>query len=117
LPTITIGAGLGGSAAWIPFLTVTNAGTNTIVTTNLVGTNIVSAGLRGGRNKLKFQRVFFDGILGQAFTAVTLGSNSTVVVQPVLRGIVQPDIVFVVEDIGLLADNLTPALSSRTTTA
>ncbi len=122
LPTVGLGSGLGASGAWVPFTGITNQ----VGVTNVVigGTNsILSQGLRGGRNKLRFQRVFFDSIFSQTFTPITnaytdvaVGSNFTMVVQAVARGITQPDFVFVAEDIGLVA-NLLPALLLRSDTA
>ncbi len=126
LPTVTQGFGLGSRATWTPFLGITNAVgvTNIIIGTNALGTNVISVGLRGGINKLRFQRVLFDPILGSFFTTftnsytdVTVSTNSELVVQPVQRSIAQPDILFVAEDIGLAADNLTPVLASRSSTA
>jgi hypothetical protein len=122
LPTVTLGTGLGNSSAWIPFTGITNFTT----VTNIVvggGTNFVDVGLRGGRNKLKFKKVFFDAILGSTFTAitnqytdVTVGTNLTMVVQSLQRGITQPDILFVCEDLGL-NNNLTPVYISRSSPA
>jgi hypothetical protein len=109
LPTIT--GGLGGvGGAWVPAASITNltAVTNVVVGTNGLGTNgIVNAGIRGGRNRLHFKRVFFDSILGSTFTPITnsytdvlISTNQTLVVQAVQRGITQPDILFVSEDLG-----------------
>ena len=126
LPTVTVGNNVGNGSTWVPLLAITNVAgvTNIIVGTNTIGTNIVSVGLRGGRNKIKFQRVFFDGLTGSSFTTISniytdvaVGTNSTLVVQPVVRTIAQPDIIFVAEDNGLAADNLTPVYTSRSSTA
>jgi len=80
-------------------------------------------GLRGGRNKLTFRKVFFDALLGSTFTPITnqftdvsVGTNLTMVIQSVERGITQPDFLFVAEDLGL-ANNLVPVLSRRSSTA
>lgn len=126
LPAVTVGSSVGNGSTWVPFLGITNVAgvTNVVIGTNTLGTNIISVGLRGGRNKLKFQRVFFDGLTGSSFTTISniytdvlVGTNATLVVQPVVRTIATPDIIFVAEDIGLAADNLTPVLASRSSTA
>jgi len=101
--------------AWAPFL-----GTN--FTTNIVavGTNnAASVGLRGGVNKLQFRKVFFDSLLGTAFTPVTIDTPDTVITtngitvkQTVRRTVAVPDIIFTV------ADTIPITLSGlRTTTA
>ena len=123
LPTVSAGGPSGGSGGWIPFIGITNATT----VTNLVfqsgsSTNLVVTGLRGGRNKIKFKQVRFDSLLGSGFNPMTNSytdttiTNFTVVVQQVQRRIIQPDIIFVAEDLGL-AGNLVPALLSRSGTA
>lgn len=119
LPGITIGGGL---SPFSPFL-----GTNVLGTTNSIiggaGTNILATGLRGGRNKLKFRKAMFDPLLSNffatrtsQFTDVVVSSNRTLVVQPLLRQIVQPDIIFSAGDLGLI-QGFTPAISTRTGTA
>lgn len=120
LPTITPSA-FGGINGYVPFL-----GTNTTTTlTNIVvgtGTNFVDAGLRGGRNRLQFRRVAYDSLLGTVFVPITnsymdvVFTNYSATVQHLLRGIVQPDILFVAEDLGLLL-NLTPLATFRTDTS
>jgi hypothetical protein len=62
-------ARLGEYASWIPFLGLTNVATNNVGRDEYSGNESCLIGLRGGINKLKFQRVFFDAILGQSFTA------------------------------------------------
>ena len=119
LPGITIGGGL---SPFSPFL-----GTNVLGTTNSIiggaGTNILATGLRGGRNKLKFRKAMFDPLLSNFFTTrtsqftdVVVSSNRTLVVQPLLRQILQPDIIFSAGDLGLI-QGFTPAISTRTGTA
>lgn len=121
--TGSIAGGFGNG--WIPFAGLTNAfqTTNTQFLTGTNATNqIVITGPRGGRNKLRFQRVFFDYLIGQTFTPitnqytdVTVSSNLTLVVQSVQRGITAPDFIFVAEDLGL-ANNLVPVGTRRTDT-
>jgi hypothetical protein len=120
---ISGGTSLGSSSAWVPFTSVTNvaSATNTVFLVG-GGTNIVSVGLRGGRNKLKFQRVFFDNILGQSFTPVTnqftdvlIGTNRTLVVQALQRVVTTPDFLFVSENLGYVQG--LPVFTSRTDTS
>ena len=68
-------------------------------------------------NKLQFQKVYFDSVLNTGFTSFNqtyrdyvAATNSKVVSQMVSRPVIQPDIVFTVDDI-------LPAIASRTTTA
>lgn len=96
---------LPGPQGWSPFLGTNFLGTNFFATNIVGGTNLASAGLRGGINQFHFQQVHFDSILGQAFTPITnrytdraILTNSQFVSQQVLRPILQPDIVFTVED-------------------
>lgn len=121
--TLLPGIALGGSLSpFSPFL-----GTNILATTNTIigagGTNVVATGLRGGRNKLKFRKASYDPILGNyfaprtsQFTDVVVSTNRTLVVQPVIRTIVQPDIVFSAGDLGLFA-GIDPFIYTRTVTA
>jgi hypothetical protein len=124
LPNITLGSRVDSS--WIPYINLTNATTvtNVVIGTNALGTNFISAGLRPGRNKLHFQRVFYDSLLGTTFTPVTnaytdvlVSTNQQFVVQPLLRAITQPDIVFSAGDLGFVALGLSPVISTRTDTA
>jgi hypothetical protein len=118
LPTVTPGS-INGINGWIPYL-----GTNTAGVTNIVlgtGTNFVATGLRGGRNHLTFRKVAYDSLLGTIFTPITnsytdvVFTNYSATVQTLVRGIVQPDILFVAEDLGLV-QNLVPVLTRRTGT-
>ena len=110
---------------WTPFFTGTNiSGTNIVVGTNtLFNTNrLVVQGLRGGINKLRFQRVNYDSLLGRVFVPITnrwadrFMTNGQAVVQPVERVITQPDIIFTAERLGL-DDNFFPFLTARTDTS
>lgn len=109
--------------SYIPYFGTTNFGQfgSNFLNTNLTG-NFITNGLRGGVNKITFQKVQFDSLLGQSFTAVTnryrdgVLAGGRLVSQPVQRAITEPDIVFVVEDIGLSVIG-TPLLYSRTGTA
>lgn len=118
LPDVT--PGFRTASGWFPFL-----GTNATTTTNIVfptGTNFIDTALRGGRNHIRFQRALYDSLLGVFFKPITNSypdvviTNYSAVVQTVTRGIIQPDILFVAEDLGLAA-NLTPVLTSRSDTA
>jgi hypothetical protein len=124
LPNITLGRRL--DSAWQPFVNITNfvGVTNQFLGTNGL-TNVVSTGLRGGKNKLHFRKVLFDSVLGttltpitNAYTDVVVSTNSTLVVQPVLRPITVPDIIFSAGDLGLTAPpNIRTVITRRTGTA
>jgi len=108
-----------GSSPWAPYV-----GTNTI-TTNAFGTNVtgnfILTGVRPGVNKIRFQKVKFDSLVGQLFTPVTNKYTDTVlnnyraVKQNLSRGLTQPDLLFVAEDLGLI-QNYVPFQASRTDT-
>ena len=125
LPNITLGRRL--DSAWQPFVNITNfvGVTNQFIGTNGLGTNVVSTGLRGGKNKLHFQKVLFDSILGTSFTPITnaytdvvVSTNRALVVQPVLRPITVPDIIFSAGDLGLSAPPaIVPIITRRTDTS
>ncbi len=92
----------GGGGPWGPPAGGTNA-----VGTNAVGTNVlVNAALRGGRNKIQFKRVNFDGMLG-FFTPITNTFTDTYVAngfegtQSLERPLVTPDILFDAGDVQL----------------
>lgn len=124
LPTVTGGQPATGSSPWAPFLGTTNfffIGTNFFFNTNIFGTNnLIITGLRPGVNKVRFQKVAFDSIVGQNFTTITNKytdttiSNARPVIQPVQRTIPTPDVLFLVEDLGLVQG--APVFSSRTST-
>lgn len=109
----------GSPRGWIPFLGTNFLGTN-IVGTNVIGgtNNLATAGLRGGIDKVRFQKVFFDSFTGGTFTAitnrytdrVTLSNTFRTVEQVVLRPIQLPDFIFTAEDLGI-------GSVARTTTA
>ncbi len=113
----------GGSISpYAPFL-----GTNVLGVTNIIvggtGTNLTTTGLRGGRNKVKFRKAFYDPILStfftsrnSAFTDVVVSTNRNLVVQPVIRVITQPDLVFSVGDLGLV-NGIDPVIFDRTVTS
>ena len=91
--------------------------------TNAVGTNAVAPALRPGVNKLSFQKVIFDSVLGQTFAPFAsrytdyYTTNSQVRSRSVSRQILQPDIIFTVADILPFVNGYIPATLSRTTTA
>ena len=127
LPTVTPrGPGAGGGtnligAPWTPVFLVTNVFTN-IAGTNITTTNnIVDAAVRPGVNKIFFQRVEFDSIIGNFIPRTNIYAdvfftNSRPRFQMVQRGIPAPDYLFTVQDLGTTI-NGTPFVSSRTTTA
>ncbi|HXJ61288.1 MAG TPA: hypothetical protein VNU68_31980 [Verrucomicrobiae bacterium] len=102
-----------GGSPWTPFPGGTNVGgtnvpppppTNTVV----IPTNFVQVALRPGRDKITFQRVNFDSLLGTTFTPITNRyvdkyvhpTSGRLISQRVQRVIQQPDILFVVGDLG-----------------
>jgi len=119
LPTVTVGgraSAVGSSTAqtgvspWIPFLNVTNLATNVVTTpTNTTTTNInLNIALRGGVDKITFQRVNFDSVLGTTFTPIThryqeriINANGQLVSRSATRTISRPDIIFAVDDLGV----------------
>ena len=118
------GTGTTGSP-WTPFFNNTNvflAATNVIFNTNTSGTNLTVQGIRPGINKILFRKVEFDSLLGQILIPMTnkftdtFITNGRPVIQAVQRAPSQPDILFLVQDLGLTAGG-TPQLTARTTTA
>jgi len=111
----------GGGSPWNPFPGFTNAtGTNIVVITNGVGTNFVRTALRQGRDKITFQRVNFDSLLGSTFTILTnrykdtfISAAGRVVSQRAERVSFQPDIVFAVGDLGTDGILALPFLTRR----
>lgn len=93
-------------------------GTNTTVPTNIFNipgistgtnaTNNIRAGLRGGVDKITFQRVNFDSLLGPGFFAMTnryddiVTTNGVRYRRKVERVLTAPDFVLVAEDLGLI---------------
>ena len=111
---------------WTPFLNNTNVflgATNVLFNTNaFFGTNnLIVQGLRPGINKITFKRVNFDSLLGQTLIPVTnlftdtVITNARAVIQPVQRASVQPDILFLVQDLGLVQE--VPVRFRRSTAA
>jgi hypothetical protein len=136
------GSGGGGGSPWTPLFISTNisAGgspwTPVFNPTNLIGTNLPGGGvtvtnttndlstvplIRPGVNKVFFQRVIFDNLLGNTFTPVTVRwtdrffANGRINSQGVARVVTQPDIVFSAGDTGVGV--LFPTIFDRTTTA
>ena len=118
---VVFGTPLSGSRSpWSPFF----GGSNIVILTNVTfNTNLlVSEGLRGGIGKIRFQRVNFDSLVGRLFTPFTnqymdrFITNGQVTLQPVQRVILQPDIVFTAERLGL-EDGFFPRLIVRSSTA
>jgi len=106
--TLLPGTVPGGNGGWLSFLGTNFLATNNVGGTNITATNVfATTGLRGGLNKLTFQKVYYDSVLGLGFTAYTqsyndyvVATNSQVLRQVVLRPVIQPDIVFTVADVG-----------------
>jgi hypothetical protein len=124
LPGVVGGVPAGGTSPWTPFLGFTNfvIGTNFFFSTNIFGTNNLRIqALRPGINKLRFQRVNYDSLVGETLIPVTNRytdisiSNGLPVLQPVERRITQPDILFLAGDLGVTIDPL-PVLTRRTGT-
>ena len=107
LPTVVPAGALGGNSPWGPI----GIGVTNVAITNILGTNVISnftvTGLRPGLNKLTFQRVNYDSILGTTFTPITNRytdtfintTNGRYIKQKVARAILQPDIVFALNDL------------------
>src|SRR5436190_1318445 len=110
----------GGGSPWAPFFGGSNivVGTNILFNTNL----LVREALRPGINDLRFRRVNFDSQLGRLMVPITnrymdqFLTNGRVMIQPVQRVITLPDIIFVVDDLGL-DTGLVPFLTSRSPTS
>lgn len=105
-----------GLSGWNPFLGTNFLGSNVVITNPIGTNNIATAGWRGGVDKIRFRKVFFDPLLGQGFTnqytdRVILNNGETIT-QTVRRGAAQPDIVFTAEDTTSVA-----LIGDRTTTA
>ena len=116
---VTFGTPSGKGSPWSPFF----GGSNIVVGTNLVfNTNLlVGEALRGGVDDLVFRRVNYDSLLGRTLVPITnqymdvFITNGQRTMQPVQRVITQPDLIFVVQDLGYDADIL-PFLTARTAT-
>ena len=135
LPTVFARPGTGGgggittnltnfvNAPWTPIFFVTNIfGTNITGNTNLATTNnMVTVAPRPGVNKIFFQRVEFDSIIGNFIPRTNIFAdvfytNSQLRFQTVLRSIGVPDYLFAVEDAGVDPSGF-PFISTRTSTA
>ena len=111
LPTVVPASVVGGGSPWSPVFGTNVVGATNVVVTNLLGTNVLAnftrTALRGGVDKLTFQRVNFDSILGTTFTPITNRytdffinpTNGRIVRQRVARAILRPDIIFALNDL------------------
>jgi hypothetical protein len=111
------GANNGGYIIWFP--------TNFVGNTNLGGTGTnttITTGLRPGVEKVSFQRVDYDSLLGQTLASNYYDyvdiviTNSTAVSQYMRRSVTAPDILFTAEDLGIInggAAGLYPVLIRR----
>jgi hypothetical protein len=127
LPTVIPASAIQRSSPWAPILSTNIAGATNVAVTNILGTNILAnfavTAIRGGVDKLTFQRVNFDSIIGSTFTPITNRytdlyfnpTNGRTVKQKVSRVILRPDIVFAAGDIGTIQE--VPWEVSRTGTA
>ena len=122
LTNASFGKALSGGSPWMPYFTSTNfitQGTNATLQTNV----LVVAALRPGINKLQFQRVNYDSLLGNTFIPFTnywtdtYVSNGVLQIQPVQRVITRPDFLFVVDDLGIFTDSGWPIIAYRTDTS
>lgn len=118
----------GSAYGWVPWFG-NNAGSNTytfptnyfsFTTNNLINaTNFFTNGIRGGANKIWFQKVAFDSVIGTTFTTVTNFYNDTVIIsnrlvtQVLQRVVNYPDIIFVAEPLLFDAEGL-PNLTAQT---
>ena len=113
---VTVQEGFAGGlySGWIPFTgNITNVAGGGA--TNSAATNFITVGIRPGISKVTFKKVFFDSVIGTAFTPFTnnytdsvISTNRTrLVKQRAARAITAPDILFTAEDLGLSA-NLVP---------
>lgn len=104
---------------WMPW-GGTNTATNAVGTNALAGTNFLRQALRGGVNKVTFQRVNYDSMIGLAFIAITnryddhIITNGVAGKQKVQRVIVTPDILFTAADLGVGGNG--PVTFARTDT-
>lgn len=126
LPTVVPASVATGGSPWAPVFGTNVIGATNVAVTNVLGTNIISnfavTALRPGLDKITFQRVNFDSILGSTFTPITNyytdkyinPTNGRVVKQRVARAILQPDIIFGVSDLGTVFE--APVLTFRTST-
>jgi len=117
--TNSFGAGSGGGyMIWWP--------TNATLQTNFwgaSGTNLIqTTGLRPGIEKITFQRVDYDSLLGQQLVPYTYYYTDLVITnyvaypQQVARTVTTPDILFTAEDLGVAAQIPSPIDIARTVT-
>jgi len=101
------GGGTDGGSPWTPvFVPTTNAaGTGTNVITGPLGTNFIADPvIRGGADKIRFVRINFDSLVGQALTPVldswtdNFITNGAARSQAVRRWVNLPDILFSAAD-------------------
>ena len=105
------GPGGGSGSPWTPWPPPGGGGTN----------NMVDTALRPGIDKVNFQEAQYDSLLGSfiVFTNAfsdTFVSNSTIFSQSVQRIVVQPDLVFLAEDLGVTVPTGVPVRLTRTVT-
>ncbi len=91
-----------------PGFVITNILTNITTTNIVIGGAIVDPALRPGVDKLTFLRVDYDSLIGQSFAFTkryvdTFVTNRVAFRQGVEELIVQPDILFAAEDLGVNA--------------
>jgi hypothetical protein len=123
------GGGTQSGSPWTPFPPFTNnIVTNTPppppTNTTQFPASFVQGALRPGVDKITFQRVNYDSLLGTTFTPVTHrytdryvnATTGRIAQQRVQRTITQPDILFAVGDLGTFPITATPILSRRTDT-
>ncbi|HWN93739.1 MAG TPA: hypothetical protein VNT99_01790 [Methylomirabilota bacterium] len=104
--TLLPGALPGSPRGWNPFLGTNFLGTNGVIGTNATNA-LLTAGVRGGVNKVTFRKVYYDSLFGGTFTPITnryadrimAGNTGRFVDQIVLRPIATPDFIFTAEDI------------------
>ena len=97
---LPISGGIGGGIFGNPGVVITNTTSTNLVPTNVVAGAVIDVGIRGGVEKITFQRVDFDGILGAFLTPFSSGHTETVlangqpVTQTVFRTVTTPEIVW-----------------------
>ncbi len=127
LPTVVPSSVTGKGSPWGPVFGTNVVGATNVALTNVLGTNVLAGftqtALRPGVDKVTFQRVNFDSILGSTFTPITNRytdtfinpTNGRVVRQKVARAILRPDIIFTAQDLGIILG--IPVFSGRSSTA
>jgi hypothetical protein len=116
LPNVDATAG----GAWTGSGSTNGVGTN--ATGTVTTTNTVPPAIRPGVDKVRFQRVSYDSVIGQNFNPFLSRytdyyiTNSTLRSRTVGRLVTQPDLLFVAKDLGVDAAGI-PFRVERTTTA